>query len=113
MDWGSGLHVNGHFMSSENPPLTRIPAGAHAHLCGCCAPLAANVASLKAWSTGENGKVPPLGQKRRARGRRSGRSPPLSQLTALASGASTRRMHNTDAHRDACAAALANPAALH
>ena len=62
MDWGSGLHVNGHFMSSENPPLTRIPAGAHAHLCGCCAPLAANVASLKDWSAGENGKVPPLGQ---------------------------------------------------
>jgi len=49
----------------------------------------------------------------RARGRRSGRSPPLAQLTALASGASTRRMHNTDAHRDACAAALANQAALH
>ena len=37
----------------------------------------------------------------------------IMPLTALASGASTRRMHNTDAHRDACAAALANPAALH
>jgi hypothetical protein len=40
-------------------------------------------------------------------------SPPLAQLTALATGASTRRMHTTDAHRDACAAALANQAALH